>query len=66
MLINELMIETELITQDKFIKGLRNKNIPAKIYLINGIALQGFIDSIDNEVLILKIQHSNLTWNLQP
>lgn len=40
--------------QDPFLNALRRENVSVSIYLINGIKLQGQIDSFDQFVIFLK------------
>jgi host factor-I protein len=40
--------------QDPFLNTLRKERMPVSIYLVNGIKLQGHIDSFDQFVLVLK------------
>ncbi len=40
--------------QEPFLNTLRKEKIPVSIFLINGIKLQGQIDSFDQFVLLLK------------
>ena len=40
--------------QDPFLNALRKENVPVAIYLVNGIKLQGQIDSFDQFVILLK------------
>lgn len=40
--------------QDPFLNALRRENVPVSIFLINGIKLQGQIDSFDQFVILLK------------
>lgn len=40
--------------QDPFLNSLRKDHIPVSIYLINGIKLQGQIESFDQYVILLK------------
>ncbi len=40
--------------QDPFLNALRRENVSVAIYLINGIKLQGQIDSFDQFVILLK------------
>ena len=42
------------ILQEPFLNALRKEKIPVSIYLVNGIKLQGQIDSFDQYVIILK------------
>ncbi len=40
--------------QDPFLNILRKEKVPVSIYLVNGIKLQGQIDSFDQFVVLLK------------
>lgn len=40
--------------QDAYLNALRKENVPLSIYLVNGIKLQGRIESFDNYVVMLK------------
>nr|WP_193565643.1 RNA chaperone Hfq [Nitrosomonas sp. GH22] len=40
--------------QDPFLNVLRKEHIPVSIYLVNGIKLQGHIDSFDQYVVLLR------------
>ena len=40
--------------QDPFLNALRKEKVPVSIYLVNGIKLQGQIDSFDQYVVLLK------------
>jgi len=40
--------------QDPFLNALRKERVPVAIYLVNGIKLQGQIDSFDQFVVLLK------------
>ena len=40
--------------QDPFLNTLRKERIPVSIYLVNGIKLQGQIDSFDQFVVLLR------------
>jgi host factor-I protein len=42
------------LLQDPFLNILRKEHIPVSIYLVNGIKLQGHIDSFDQYVVLLK------------
>jgi len=42
------------LLQDPFLNTLRREHVPVSIYLINGIKLQGQIDSFDQYVVLLK------------
>ena len=40
--------------QDSFLNALRKEHIPVSIFLVNGIKLQGRVDSFDQYVVMLK------------
>ena len=40
--------------QDPFLNILRKEKVPVSIYLVNGIKLQGQVDSFDQFVVLLK------------
>jgi host factor-I protein len=40
--------------QDPFLNALRKEHVPVSIYLVNGIKLQGQVDSFDQYVVLLK------------
>ncbi|MGA7179435.1 MAG: RNA chaperone Hfq [Thiobacillaceae bacterium] len=40
--------------QDPFLNALRREHIPVSIYLVNGIKLQGHVESFDQYVVLLK------------
>ena len=40
--------------QDPFLNALRKERVPVSIYLVNGIKLQGQIDSFDKLVVLLR------------
>ena len=40
--------------QDPFLNALRKEHVPVSIFLVNGIKLQGKIDSFDQYVIMLK------------
>ena len=48
------MIAKGQLLQDPFLNALRKEHIPVSIYLVNGIKLQGQIDSFDQYVILLK------------
>ena len=45
--------------QDMFLNILRKDKMPVSIYLVNGIKLQGHIESFDSFVLVLAHHDSN-------
>ena len=42
------------VLQDPFLNVIRREHIPVAIYLVNGIKLQGQIESFDQYVVLLK------------
>lgn len=48
--------------QDPFLNTLRKERIPVSIYLVNGIKLQGQIESFDQFVILLKNSVSQLVY----
>jgi len=47
------MIKSQAL-QEPFLNALRKDKIPVSIFLVNGIKLQGQVDSFDQYVIILK------------
>ncbi len=52
--IGEKIMTKSQILQEPFLNTLRKEKIPVSIYLVNGIKLQGQVDSFDQYVIILK------------
>lgn len=48
--------------QDPFLNTLRKERVPVSIYLVNGIKLQGQIESFDQFVVLLKNAVSQLVY----
>ncbi|MDR3476648.1 MAG: RNA chaperone Hfq [Gammaproteobacteria bacterium] len=48
--------------QDPFLNTLRKEKIPVSIYLVNGIKLQGLIESFDQFVVLLKNTVSQMVY----
>ena len=42
------------LLQDPFLNALRKEHIPVSIYLVNGIKLQGNVESFDQYVSLLR------------
>ena len=42
------------LLQDPFLNILRKEHVPVSIYLVNGIKLQGQVESFDQYVVLLK------------
>ena len=49
--------------QDPFLNALRKERIPVSIFLVNGIKLQGTVDSFDQLVVLLKNNVSQMVYN---
>lgn len=50
------------LLQDPFLNALRKERIPVSIYLVNGIKLQGHIESFDQFVVLLKNSVSQMVY----
>ena len=50
------------ILQEPFLNALRKEKVPVSIYLVNGIKLQGQVDSFDQYVIILKNTVSQMVY----
>ncbi|NOX08409.1 MAG: RNA chaperone Hfq [Gammaproteobacteria bacterium] len=48
--------------QDPFLNALRRERIPVSIFLVNGIKLQGQIESFDQFVVLLKNNVSQMVY----
>ncbi len=48
--------------QDPFLNALRKERVPVSIYLVNGIKLQGQIDSFDQFVVLLRNSVSQMVY----
>jgi host factor-I protein len=48
--------------QDPFLNTLRKEHVPVSIYLVNGIKLQGQIESFDQFVVLLKDSVSQMVY----
>ena len=48
--------------QDPFLNALRKERVPVSIYLVNGIKLQGTIDSFDQFVVLLNNSVSQMVY----
>jgi len=47
---------------DPFLNALRRERVPVSVFLINGIKLQGQIESFDNFVVLLKNSVSQMIY----
>ncbi|SJM91340.1 RNA chaperone Hfq [Crenothrix polyspora] len=48
--------------QDNFLNALRKDHTPVSIFLVNGIKLQGKVDSFDQYVIMLKNTVSQMVY----
>jgi len=48
--------------QDPFLNTLRKDRVPVAIYLVNGIKLQGQVESFDQFVILLKNSVNQLVY----
>ena len=48
--------------QDPYLNELRKERIPVSIFLVNGIKLQGHIESFDQFVILLKNSVSQMVY----
>ncbi|MFA6164683.1 MAG: RNA chaperone Hfq [Methylobacter sp.] len=48
--------------QDNFLNALRKEHTPVSIFLVNGIKLQGKVDSFDQYVIMLKNTMSQMVY----
>ena len=48
--------------QDNFLNSLRKEHTPVSIFLVNGIKLQGKVDSFDQYVIMLKNTISQMVY----
>ena len=48
--------------QDPFLNALRKEKVPVSIYLVNGIKLQGQIESFDQFVVLLRNSVSQMVY----
>ena len=48
--------------QDPYLNALRKERVPVSIYLVNGIKLQGQIESFDQFVILLRNTVSQMIY----
>ena len=48
--------------QEPFLNALRREHVPVSIFLVNGIKLQGQIESFDQFVVLLKNNVSQMVY----
>lgn len=48
--------------QEPFLNALRRERVPVSVYLVNGIKLQGQIESFDQFVILLRNSVSQMVY----
>jgi host factor-I protein len=48
--------------QDPYLNALRKERVPVSVFLVNGIKLQGQIESFDNFVVLLRNSVSQMIY----
>ena len=48
--------------QEPYLNALRRERVPVSIYLVNGIKLQGQVESFDQFVVLLKNSFSQMIY----
>ncbi len=48
--------------QDAYLNALRKERIPVSIFMVNGIKLQGTIESFDQFIIMLKNVNSQVVY----
>ncbi len=48
--------------QEPFLNALRRERVPVSIYLVNGIKLQGQVESFDSYVILLRNTVSQMVY----
>jgi len=48
--------------QDPYLNALRRERVPVSVYLVNGIKLQGQIESFDQFVVVLRNSVSQMVY----
>ena len=48
--------------QDPFLNALRRERVPVAVYLVNGIKLQGTVESFDQFVILLRNTVSQMVY----
>jgi len=56
------MVNKAQFLQEPFLNELRRERVPVSIYLVNGIKLQGTIDSFDQFVIVLKSSVNQMVY----
>jgi len=58
----ELKMSKGQSLQDPFLNALRRERVPVSVYLVNGIKLQGTIESFDQFVVLLRNTVSQMVY----
>lgn len=56
------MMSKGQMLQDPFLAALAQEQVPCSVYLVNGIKLQGYIESFDQYVVVLKNAISQMVY----
>jgi host factor-I protein len=56
------MNKGQQILQDPYLNALRKERVPVSIFLVNGIKLQGQIESFDQFVILLRNTVSQMVY----
>ncbi len=57
-----LLMSKGMSLQDPFLNALRRERVPVSVYLVNGIKLQGTIESFDQFVVLLRNTVSQMVY----
>ena len=57
-----LLMSKGMSLQDPFLNALRRERVPVAVYLVNGIKLQGTIESFDQFVVLLRNTVSQMVY----
>jgi host factor-I protein len=60
--LGELEMSKGQSLQDPFLNALRRERVPVSIYLVNGIKLQGTVESFDQFVVLLRNTVSQMVY----
>jgi len=58
----EIIMSKGQALQDPYLNVLRKERVPVSIYLVNGIKLQGQVESFDQFVILLKNAVSQMVY----
>ncbi|MFT5505341.1 MAG: host factor-I protein [Gammaproteobacteria bacterium] len=58
----EIIMSKGQMLQEPYLNALRKEHVPVSIFLVNGIKLQGQIESFDQFVVLLKNNVSQMVY----